>query len=179
MSVEPWSPWDFAASPYEQGRYDEVLAGLLSSAYRRAYEPGCSIGVLTERLAPRCMELWGVDVSTSAIAAARARCSRFPRVHLDVGSVADPPPPDLDLVVFSEIGYYFEPAELDTIIEQLSSALRADGELVACHWLGHSVDHRLHGSVVHDRLRATLEDRFALVHHYDAAEFVIDGWRRP
>lgn len=192
MSVEPWSPsafearyradadpWDFATSSYEQGRYDEVLGALQRPDYRRAYEPGCSIGALTERLALRCAALYAVDVSATAIAEARARCAGLPQVHLAVGSVTDPIPNELDLVVFSEIGYYFETPELDAIIEHLVRALEAGGELVACHWLGHSNDHRLHGSVVHERLTAVLGDRFAHMHHEDAPGFVIDGWRRP
>ncbi len=172
MSAEPWSasafearyranpdPWDFAGSPYEQGRYDTLLRGLSRDGYRRGYEPGCSVGALTIRLAARCERLFAIDVSATAIATARDRCRAAGNVELTVGSVAEPPPRDLDLLVFSEIGYYFSVPELDRVIARLHDAVVPGGELAACHWLGTSPDHQLHGSVVHERLRAGTRDR--------------------
>jgi hypothetical protein len=64
-------PWDFARSPYEQRRYRLTAAMLPCHRYRRAFEPGCSVGELTAHLAPRCdavlaMETIGRDsVSTT------------------------------------------------------------------------------------------------------------------
>ncbi len=191
MSAEPWSPeafearyradldpWNFATSPYEQTRYDALLKALAQDAYARAYEPGCSIGALTVRLAPRCDELFSVDVSPSAVARARARCAGLSQAHVSVGSVRDEPPPDLDLVVFSEIGYYFTVVELDEIIGRVAGCIRSGGALVACHWLGSSDDHQLHGSVVHQRLHRVLSGAYRPVHHFDGVGFVIDAWTR-
>jgi SAM-dependent methyltransferase len=191
MSAEPWSPeafearyradpdpWKFATSPYEQARYDALLEALPRPTYARAYEPGCSIGALTVRLAPRCGELFSVDVSPSAVARARNRCMGLSEVHVAVGSVGDEPPPDLDLVVFSEIGYYFTVSELDQIIARVAGAMRAGGVLVACHWLGTSDDHQLHGSVVHDCLHQQLNGAYRPVHHFDGVGFVLDAWTR-
>jgi predicted TPR repeat methyltransferase len=193
MSVEPWSPaafelryraqpdpWNFEHSDFEQGRYDAILASLPRERYRNAYEPGCSVGALTVRLAARCDALDAVDVSATAVARAQERCRSEGYVQITVGSVAEPPPPDLDLVVLSEIGYYFDIAELDRIAAALATALRRGGDLVACHWLGESADHRLHGSVVHERLRTVLHDR-GLVRcvHAGTPDYVIDGWSAP
>ena len=47
-------PWEFESSLYEQRKYAVTVASLPRSRYRSAYEPGCSIGVLTELLATRC-----------------------------------------------------------------------------------------------------------------------------
>jgi Nodulation protein S (NodS) len=44
-------PWQFAASPYEQRRYAAILRSLSRARYSRAFEPGCSVGVLTAALA--------------------------------------------------------------------------------------------------------------------------------
>ena len=44
-------PWGFATSAYEADKYRATLAALPRARYRRALEVGCSIGVLTERLA--------------------------------------------------------------------------------------------------------------------------------
>ncbi|CAN5217405.1 SAM-dependent methyltransferase [soil metagenome] len=169
-------PWDFGGSAYEQGRYDAICSALGRPRYDRAYETACSVGALTVRLADRCTHLRAVDVSPTAVAHAAERCAHLPHVDLAVASVADDPLKEHDLVVFSEIGYYFAVAELDRIIERLAASVAPDGELVACHWLGESVDHRLHGSLVHQRLHRLL--RLDHVHHDTTPGFVLDVWRR-
>jgi len=191
VSDEPWSPvafeqkyqasedpWDFASSPFEQGRYDDILECLPKRVFAHAYEPGCSIGALTERLAPRCERLDAVDVSPTVVARARERCRDLPQVTVAVGSVADAPPADLDLVVFAEIGYYFDVDELAAIAGRLCDAIVPGGCFLACHWLGESVDHRLHGSVVHRVLEAELETRGSLARHRGRPDYVIDVWTR-
>jgi len=47
-------PWHFATSAYERQRYDELISALKGPRYKQAFEPGCSIGVFTERLANIC-----------------------------------------------------------------------------------------------------------------------------
>ena len=39
--------------------------------YASAFEPGCSIGVLTAQLAPRCDRLLACDVAAAAVESAR------------------------------------------------------------------------------------------------------------
>lgn len=189
MSLEPWSPeafearyvanidpWSFATSSYEDARYQAILDELGSGRFTNAYEPGCSVGVLTERLAPRCDRLLAVDVSATAVARACARCIGHPGLEVRVGSITDAPPPDLDLVVMSEVGYYFELAELDRIIDSLADALHPGARLVACHWRGHSDDHRLHGSEVHARLGDRLDGRLRHRSHRVEPGYLLDTW---
>ncbi len=57
-----------------------------------------------------------------------------------------------DLVVLSEIGYYFEVPELVELRDRAVASLEPGGTLVAVHWRGHSDAHRLHGDVVHAHL---------------------------
>ena len=47
-------PWKFATSDYERDKYAATLAALPDRRFTRCYEVGCSIGVLTRQLAPRC-----------------------------------------------------------------------------------------------------------------------------
>lgn len=42
-------PWDLAGRWYEQRKYALTLASLPRPRYRAAFEPGCSVGVLTAR----------------------------------------------------------------------------------------------------------------------------------
>ncbi|WP_244268864.1 nodulation S family protein, partial [Mycobacterium parascrofulaceum] len=47
-------PWALSSRWYEQRKYAITLALLPARRYRHAFEPGCSIGTLTARLARRC-----------------------------------------------------------------------------------------------------------------------------
>lgn len=150
-------PWGFATSPYELGKYAATVDGLVRGNYRRAFEPGCSIGVLSELLAGRVGALVACDPSPTAAAAARARLHRFD--HVTVVEAAIPewwPHGTFDLIVLSEIGYYWDTAGLRSIVERLAGALDEDGDLVAVHWRGHSDDHLLSGDAVHDVIAATI-----------------------
>ncbi len=150
-------PWNFATSPYERLRYGETLDGLSKARYRAAFEPGCSVGELTAQLALRCERVLATDIAPTAVNRARMRCSQLSNVVLRCADLsADIPEGPFDLIVFSEIGYYFSPDRLAALARALSRTLDADGEFVAVHWLGHSEDHTLHGDVVHQVLDASL-----------------------
>jgi cyclopropane fatty-acyl-phospholipid synthase-like methyltransferase len=83
-------PWNFTTSAYEQHKYEATLAVLGTKRFQMALEVGCSIGVLTARLASRCDKVIGVDFAPSAVAAARARCAPYPGVkdRAEAGSAA-------------------------------------------------------------------------------------------
>ncbi|GAC1305520.1 MAG: SAM-dependent methyltransferase [Steroidobacteraceae bacterium] len=170
-------PWHFASSAYEQARYQATLDALLRTHYRCAYEPGCSVGVLTAALAQRCDRLIACDIAPSAVATAQARCQRFAHVTIAQCDLGDGPPHGtFDLIVFSEIGYYFPAARLHDIAVQLAGRLESGGEFVAVHWLGQSDDHLSHGDVVHQVLSKSLPLRWAGGERH--AGFRIDSWQR-
>jgi len=50
---ESEDPWQLGGRWYEQRKYAITLALLPYRRYRHAFEPGCSIGVLTEQLTAR------------------------------------------------------------------------------------------------------------------------------
>ena len=194
MGDAPWSPaafedryaatadpWDFASSPYEQGRYAAILASLRPRPhrYRVGYEPACSVGVLTEALLDRCDVVVATDVSPTAVARARQRCAGRPGAVISVGAVQDGPGTAVapDLVVFSEVGYYFDRHELRAVTEDLVRTAGAGADLVACHRTGESVDHRLGGAEVPEVLGHALAGR---ADHLGGAVhdgFVLDTWQ--
>ncbi len=175
-------PWDLAGTPYELERYDRIIDALGTRRYRSAYEPGCAVGVLTARLAERCDHLLAIDLSPTAIGVARRRCAGHPEVDLRVGSMQEATAIELDLVVFSEVGYYVEAEALIEVVDGLVAGLRPSGLLVGCHWLGHSADHILHGDTVHEIIdRHPFLDHLA--HHRSPeragrAGFRMDTWER-
>jgi SAM-dependent methyltransferase len=146
-------PWQFATSAYERFRYLVTMRALLRQRYRHALEPGCSVGELTALLAERCAQVSASDVAAGAVEVARRRCQEFTHVKIECAdlrcSIAEGP---FDLIVFSEIGYYFSAPDLRRLACDLASRLAPGGEFVAVHWLGHSADHRLHGDEVHQIL---------------------------
>ena len=106
-------PWGFAGSTYERARYERTLEALAGRRHQRAFEPGCSIGVLTERLAAQCDEVVAVDISQTAVRRARERCQGCANVAIQPGNLPEALPSGaFDLIVFSEIGYYFEARRL-------------------------------------------------------------------
>jgi len=171
-------PWHFASSTYELDRYEATLAALRQPIYRRAYEPGCSVGVLTAALAGRCRQVLACDISAEAVSLARARCKDFAHVNIIQRDVADEPPEGtFDLIILSEVGYYFSASTLRRVALRLASRLEPAGEFVAVHWLGNSADHVLHGDEVHAVLRAALPCDWIGGSRHDG--FRIDSWRRP
>lgn len=171
-------PWSFKTSHYEQSRYEIIMQALAGRRYARAFEPGCSVGALTVRLATICDSLEAIDVSPTAVTRAKEVCSDLPNVHVSVGKLADAMPGvSYDLVVLSEIGYYFTEQVLHSIGMAIIEHMQPDGVLLAAHWLGVSGDHRLSGDRVHEVL-STLPE-VAHSHAERHAGFRLDVWSRP
>jgi SAM-dependent methyltransferase len=172
-------PWHFAASAYEQRRYATLLRSLTQARYARVFEPGCSVGVLTAALAERCDSLLACDIAPTAVHLARQRCVGFSNVRIDQADVAKSLPPGrFDLIVFSELGYYFSAEVLAKLVRALAMRIRPGGEFVAVHWRGRSEDHVLHGDAVHAILKATLEKRCIWLKGERYREFRLDLWQR-
>ncbi len=169
-------PWKFATSQYELGRYTETLAALSRPSYGTAFEPGCSVGVLTAQLARICRRVVAIDVSRSAVDRARRRCAALPNAEIHRADMCTAISDNWDLVVFSEIGYYFRRDKLTEIAASMADRLRDGGEFVAVHWLGRSPDHVLHGDTVHEQLRASLPLRWLKGSRHPG--FRIDTWIR-
>ncbi len=146
-------PWDFSSNPYELRRYDAIISAIAHRRYARAFEPGCSIGVLTERLAAYCDEVYAIDFSSSASAQAQARCAHLPQVEVHCAPLPEgTPAKDFDLLVLSEIGYYFTPQDWQCVSAGLINFIPQGVTVLATHWLGHSQDHRISGDEVHEIL---------------------------
>jgi SAM-dependent methyltransferase len=170
-------PWDFATSSYELQRYSTIVHSLNSRRFERAFEAGCSIGVLTNQLAAVCGELFALDISSTAVAEARKRCSHHSNIHFLVGSLlTDVPEGSFDLIVLSEIGYYFNQLALKSIGELLAERLLPGGMLVAAHWLGHSQDHVLEGDEVHAVIGALPQLRLTSSKRYTG--YRMDHWTK-
>lgn len=175
MYSEREDPWEFASSQYERDRYATIVRALNNKHYQCAFEPGCSIGILTAQLARFCDRVEALDISPTAVARARARCERLPNVQILCGSLSEMiPDEEIDLVVFSEIGYYFTEAQLSSLATKLVRRMVPKGTFLAVHWLGSSQDHVLDGDGVHNILK-TLPN-LSLVQSERYSGFRLDRW---
>jgi SAM-dependent methyltransferase len=166
-------PWNFAGSSYEKIRYDAIIEAVGWRRYERAFEPGSSIGVLTESLARFCDHLDAVDISPTAVARGQERCRDLSNVTISLGALPESiPAGKLDLIVFSEIGYYFDEGELDRLTACLADRLWEGSSLLAVHWLGVSTDHVLSGDQVHEIMRSNR--RFAIEDEQHFPSFRLD-----
>jgi SAM-dependent methyltransferase len=170
-------PWNFAAGDYEQGRYRTILDALGNQRYVRAFEPGCSIGILSALLASICDRVEAIDVSPTAVSRGREYCKKLANVEIVCGALPEAiPAGKFDLVVFSEIGYYFRRAPLMKLGKRLISQISSSGTFLAAHWLGKSPDHLLSGDSVHRVLGSIPGLRH--VHAERHIGFRLDRWER-
>ncbi|MBC7799369.1 MAG: methyltransferase domain-containing protein [Gemmatimonadaceae bacterium] len=130
-------PWQFATSEYERDKYAATLAALPNPRYARAFEVGCSIGVLTRQLATRCDTVLAVDVAQAALNQATERCADRPGVQVARMVVPqDWPEGSFDLFVFSEVLYYLTQADRLLTAQLTLRALRPGGAIVMVNWHG-------------------------------------------
>lgn len=162
-------PWNFETSEYEHAKYARTLAALPRERYARALEVGCSIGVLTGLLSERVGTLLSVDVSERALARARERNRGRENVTFERRRLPDDAPAGpFDLIVLSEVGYYFSTRDLEAVLDRLTAALAPGGDLILVHWTPPVPDYPQTGDAVHEaalrRTPAPLRHRHAERH---------------
>ncbi len=151
MYQENTDPWNFATSDYERKKYAATLAALPRAHYERVFEIGCSIGVLTGQLAPRCQHLLSVDGSAIPLAQASSRLQSYENVTLKQMKVPDTfPEGSFDLILVSEVGYYWSWEDLAKARQLIISGLRPGGHLLLVHWTPYVADYPLTGDEVHE-----------------------------
>lgn len=130
-------PWQFETSEYEREKYAATLAAMPRGHYARILEIGCSIGVLTQKLAGRCDALVGLDLAAAALERARARCRDLAHVDLRLGQVPqDWPEGTYDLIMLSEVVYYLDAGDVERLVDRVRSSLAEGGDVVLVHWIG-------------------------------------------
>ena len=174
-------PWHVRDAWYEQRKRAMLLASLDRAHYRHAFEPGCGNGEMTSALAERCDRVLACDGAASAVAAARRRVApqANARVVIDQRRLPQDWPDaaaSFDLILVSELGYYFDPQAWQGIVRRMVTSLEPGGMLLMCHWR-HPFDDRLATTdAVHDAAHAAPELTSRL--HHVEPDFLCDGWLR-
>ena len=166
-------PWGFETRWYEERKRALTMASLPRRRFGSAFEPGCAIGVLTEKLARRCDRLLATDISEVPLAVARQRLSGLTGLVLEQRRVPqDWPDGPFDLIVLSEIGYYCDPADLSRMIAKSVTSLTDDGVVLACHWRHPVADYPMTGDQVHEQLRK--ESGLSVLMEHTEEDFRLD-----
>lgn len=164
-------PWGLAGRFYERRKRDLLMACLPHPRYRRAFEPGCATGLITERLATRCDEVLACDSAARAVDLARERLARTPNVAVALGAIPEQwPDGRFDLIVLSEVGYYCD--DVDALTGRVIASLTATGVLLACHWRHPAPEHPRTATEIHTALGRTLH---RLGQHVED-DFLLDVW---
>lgn len=171
-------PWGFDTRWYEQRKRALVMAALPRPRFRDVLELGCATGALTVELAARADRVLGLDASDEALA--RARDRRAPSAAGDARHVTleratlplEWPEGVFDLIVLSEIGYYWGRADLRTAARKTLASLSLDGVLVACHWRHPVAEYPGTADDVHGELRSLPGLR--LLARHDEEDFFLD-----
>jgi len=169
-------PWSMRSRWYERRKYALTTAVLPRERYGDGLEVGCSVGELTAALAPRCDRLVGWDASAAAVERARARTADLPGVTVEQHAVPGTPLPAVDLLVLSEVLYYLSPADLAVFCDQVRTAVRPGGTLLAVHWRHAVPEYPQTGDAVHRALRTALD--WPRVATHDETDLLLDCWVR-
>jgi predicted TPR repeat methyltransferase len=172
-------PWGFASRWYEQRKYALTLAALPEQRYATGFEPGCSIGVLSGLLAERCDLLLSSDASQDAVERAGERLAGAANVTVEQRRLPQEwPDGSYDLVVLSELLYYFDDRDLDLVLSRAVMAIGAGGTLVAAHWRHAVADYPQTGDFVHEALSHHAQGLVRVARHVEA-DFLLDVYTRP
>ena len=167
-------PWQYVENDYEQGRFAATLNALPDAHYRRACEIGCSIGVLTQMLAARCDEILGVDCSPKAVEQAKVRLAATPNASIHLMRVPGQlPDGNFDLIVLSEVLYFFSDVDLRAIAEFVIQRLANGGACVLVNFLG-DTESPMGGDQAARAFLALLPETLRSVHEKHCQGFRID-----
>ena len=171
-------PWQFETSDYERAKYDRTLAALPRDRFKRVLEIGCANGVLTERLAKYCDRLFAVDIVDRVLERARERCAALPNVTIQKASIpADRIDGPFDLILLSEVAYYWDSEDIGRAGSYFSEAIEEGGSLLLVHWTGDTDYPKSADEAVEDLKRAT-GDAFKESLSQRHSSYRLDLWQR-
>ncbi|BAT61860.1 hypothetical protein GJW-30_1_04422 [Variibacter gotjawalensis] len=172
-------PWQLETSRYEQAKYAHTVRSLKGRNYENGFEIGCAGGTLTSQIAPLTLSLLSVDVSSIALAKAAKRCVlqrhvRFERMTFPRDA---PQAERYDLIVLSEVAYYWDDADLQLAATELRRLLAPGGDLLMVHWIGET-DYPQSGDDVVSKLHSALSDAVCVQTEERDVKYRLDIWQR-
>jgi len=171
-------PWKFATSEYEAQKYARTMDVVGHEPVQSALEVGCSIGVLTAQLAQHCRDVVATEVSPIALEQARRRCAKCPNVQFRLArSTSDALGGPYDLIMLSEIVYFWDDEDLGNFATRLEAALSPGGRVILVHWLGET-DYPKSADDAVAALLKELKINLKIDVMERTADYRLDVWRR-
>lgn len=166
-------PWSFRTSAYERGKYAATLEALPRPRHEAILEIGCGNGELARLLAERCSRYVGVDGASVAVAEARRAVPNGEFVQRFLPA----PLPDgrFDLIILSEILYFFDRRGLAALAAQLCERWPG-AAILSVNYLG-DTGNELSGSDALRIFAASLAPRFVIEPVSGTSRYRIDRFR--
>lgn len=178
MFRETDDPWDLETSIYEKDKFEDSVRSLSQRRYNAGFEVGCAKGVLTLKLADRCAGLLSIDISQSAIDAARLRTASLDHVAFERMAFPSQAPVSMfDLVVLSEVAYYWADDDLKLAACWIDEHLAPGGDLLLVHYTGET-DYPQSGDDAVAKLARNLNIPVDVVEAHRHPRYRLDLWRR-
>lgn len=134
-------PWNLASSAYEAAKYDRTVRMLGGACFAAGLEVGCSVGVLTRRLAAHCENLLAIDIVDAPLDVARTRCADLAHVRFARMQVPQHWPNEtFDLIVLSEILYFLSPDDIRRCALRVAASSSHHATILLVNWLGQTDD---------------------------------------
>lgn len=175
-------PWAIGTAWYERRKRTILMACLPQEGYRYALELGCGRGHTTAVLARRCDTVRAIDLSLTAVHECRRRMNESGITNAEIEQLRLPWYWPLsshrspDLLVVSELAYYFSDFELDSLIERCIRSLSIGGHWVMCHYRLPFHDRRQETDPMHEVIDGNA--RLKRVVMYSEESFRLDVWQR-
>ena len=135
--------WGYEQRKFEGRRFDLIMKLASLAPARRALEVGCAEGHLAQCLSPLLDELVACDIVEEAVRRAEVNCRGFENIRFLRGDIRRQWPAGLfDLLVYSDVLYYFTRREVRQVIRESARHLGPNGHLLfANEW---RTDYRWH-----------------------------------
>ena len=170
-------PWELETSDFEHQRYAHLLAMLDQPRYRRVLEIGCGAGTFTRRFAGIADQVLALDVSSDAVAKAKAAQGASSHVEFRATNIMDYDPKQeapWDLIVMSEmvyfLGWLYPLFDIGWLAMDMFVATRAGGQLLLANSYGGPQDYLMRPALIR-----TYRDLFLNVGYQIRAEEMFNG----
>lgn len=170
-------PWGLESRWYERRKRALLVAALPRERFAAALELGCASGAVTRELAGRAASVVAVDASETALSRARAQGTPPGVEYVRCVLPEEWPAGRFDLIVLSELAYYWTPQQLARALDRIDACASEDAVLAVCHWRPRIDDAPLTGDAVHAVTAARPGWRRLSRHREEL--FVLDVLGRP
>ncbi len=128
-------PYDVTSVDYELEKYGKIVKALdVKEKHGTILEIGCGEGHLTKMYPHKADRILAVDISDMALSRARKNTAGMDNVEIRRMDIFNEPLEQaFDVVICSEVLFYFEPEQLPGVVERVVGWTKPGGYLVLVH----------------------------------------------